>query len=115
MDSKIHSIIQEIWGNRRCAWSLVRSEGASVGFISIWNGEVLWLEDVLLDQRVLAALSLNLIRNVRCRWGILGGPLRGLTRIYISVFSIKGRNTSSIKGKIHVFVQLSNSLDEVAL
>lgn len=64
VDCKIHSIIQEIWGNRKCAWSLVSSEGASGGLISIWNEEVLLLEDVLLDQRVLA-VSLNLIGNVR--------------------------------------------------
>ena len=52
--SHIHRFAREVWGKTRCAWNWVASFGASGGLTTIWNDEVLTMEDVFLADRILA-------------------------------------------------------------
>ena len=72
MAYSIHSIIREVWGNHKCAWNWIPlKSSASGGLISVWNEEVLVVEDVLQVQRVLVIKEWGGGGSVMALYGLL--------------------------------------------
>lgn len=56
----ITHIIQDTWGSQSCGWEWVSSEWESGGLITIWNNNLLKVEDINRSQRVLAIKFRNI-------------------------------------------------------
>lgn len=68
-------LIRQLWGNRQCSWVHLPSEGASGGFLTIWDESKVELVDHLEGSFSLSTLFRNVSDNVSWAMSNIYGPV----------------------------------------